>query len=445
MKTAVGIALFFVMPTLAQSATLHVDGSAANDGNGSAAQPFKYLQSALPASACGDTISVKAFSGVYYNAIGGSGFERYSFDLNGKTCSAGSPLTILGADRNNKPTLCSNASCTPNVNSTLGTSGTAAYVILDGLHINGHVGFINPSRADHITLRYSDLEGGFMCDGNYNILYLSDTTHAHLHHNSFHDLNAGSCSAGNGHWTLLKTFRTQYDLHEFNTYRQGSGHSLTWALDLKDCTYFDTYRYNDIGGSMAVNRQTGCSGRNPQGTEIYGNLFRGGHLMPKTDLDVSLPVHHNTFTSGSLFWSEDSFGPVTAATVRDNIIHSPSNPDYASANVNIQSADWPYRTQWTWDYNIYAPSGIWVGAGSTYGSLAAWQSAFGSPRDSHSQAITCSFDADWRVNPGTPCKTASSNGGEVGAYGVTDCVGHTCGAPPDTTPPAAPRNLSVQP
>jgi hypothetical protein len=65
--------------------------------------------------------------------------------------------------------------------------------------------------------------------------------------------------------------------------------------------------------------------------------------------------------------------------------------------------------------------------------------------EANSKEVTCSFtsgaDTNYHINSGS-CLTASSSGGQMGAYALANCVGHTCGAlPSDTTAPSIPSDL----
>jgi len=122
------------------------------------------------------------------------------------------------------------------------------------------------------------------------------------------------------------------------------------------------------------------------------------------------------------------------ATVMDNIIYNVDPQRVEGGNINTPG------TIHTVDYNAYDSDGYYHDGlyddGTYYASLSEWQSAMGYDLHSYeAQGSYCSFvdtptgatDYDYDLHVTGNCLTMSSTGGEVGAYGITDCVGHTCG------------------
>jgi len=147
-------------------------------------------------------------------------------------------------------------------------------------------------------------------------------------------------------------------------------------------------------------------------------LGRNEALPP--DAPHLVDFHHNTCIA-----AQDGF-VVSAdlpAVVENNIFQSlrqdsepPKNVAVAnplsSLDHNAYDANAEFRRE------LYTPPYFFT--------LADWQTATG--QDPNSQAApggVCTLDADFRPTDVT-CSTLSDSGGQVGAYGITDCVGHLC-------------------
>jgi hypothetical protein len=462
-----------------RAATYYLDGSCQYSGNGladqcasAAGQPGAKktgaeLHAILDAAACGDTIIVKAFSGTYSNQVSRcSNWECGAFDILGKTCNANNKLTLKGADRNNKPKLCHYADClyhgASNESPVVFIGGGSDYVVIDGLAIDGRIYAYQDGNGglDHEEIAYNDFQGGEGCDENFNLLYMIGTSNGWVHHNYFHDMDTGSCSSA---LEFIVTYRDDYSVYEYNTFRKGTGSQVKFSVNLKEAPYHTTVRYNDIEGGIRVNFQGGGSHTSSYNA-IYGNIF---HVSSSWVSNGNLEgvrwcggssydsVHHNTFVDGSNYLRHENSGggAQTYLSSYDNLFvknsYDPSDGDIgacagASAGFSSDaSVDWAQRGTFNYHHNVHPGSGAkWCNGGTGYTALTNWQAAGIGGGESGSQTLGCAytstgFPGDWRITGGA-CKTASSTGGEVGAYGCTTCtnytgcVGHTCGA----TPPA---------
>jgi hypothetical protein len=153
-------------------------------------------------------------------------------------------------------------------------------------------------------------------------------------------------------------------------------------------------------------------------------------------------MHHNTFNGYSIqLGSACDSRVLRGVEFHDNIVLNPVANGYGVQNMRIQGNNWNVRNTapaYQMDYNVYAPSGNYYECTSNCGActqrtdsdLASWKA--GSGLDVHSIESACSFanlaGGDFHITPGSTCKSVSSTGGEVGAYGVTNCVGHLCGS-----------------
>jgi hypothetical protein len=103
------------------------------------------------------------------------------------------------------------------------------------------------------------------------------------------------------------------------------------------------------------------------------------------------------------------------------------------------------------NYNGYTRNGstvTWAFNNTQYNGLTAWQSATG--RDTNGFLLPSNLFVDrangnFRISTGHMAKTASSTGGEIGAYAGNRTVGvDTAGTTGDLTPPTAPAGLRIQ-
>lgn len=476
-RVALGAAIvllsFFASTCPAIATNFYADNSCTADGNGTTStcgvngprNTGAGLQALIDGAACGDTIFIKQGSGPYTNALHGSPSEFANeayFLVKRKSCSSTAPLTIRGSDPANRPTLCLNAACTDNDSSpdraTI-TVTASAYVKIQYMKVFGAV-FIEGAATNQpgMEVSYLDISGGKRCDGNFSVLY-TDDSRVWIHHNLLHNLNALNCNQKAG----MRMFGSYGSVIEYNTIVEGTGVPMDrGGMDLKDCTANVIVRYNVVKGGGRTNSQDqDCQPGSPLTTpatdnHFYGNIYVTSSAQQMTgDMDSPLEFYNNTIVAGAMDWYGDpTWGPIRGSTVHDNlVVTGGGSQSGTNVNVGIRPESWPYHSAYSWDYNIYHNGSRYYGNGTTYPDLASWRTASG--LDAHSQELGCTFVQTtdptaanfYKITPGSSCLTGPSRIGriEAGAYGVTNCVGHTCGlSGGDATRPAGPINLRVQ-
>lgn len=500
-RTAFGcfltVCLYFCIAAGAGATTYYVDaasGSDANDGQ-SEAKAFATLNGCINNLRGGDTCLIK--NGTYYGPPNSTAYSPYlNFCRDGISGTAAQPTTIKNFP-GHRPTICSNAGCTPNAPApsigVFSENGGCSYISFQGLHIDGAWtarsgnGIAEDRANHHIELANSELEGGFDCDGNYGMVRLQSVKSAHVHHNHIHAMDPGSCG-GRNTAAGIKIFRTWDDLIEYNTIDGGEEAAMVFGIDEKDSIRRAVIRYNKVLNTQEAGiRLNGQTVQPPaQGAQVYGNLIvhdlgdadcngRDSCAGIRFDYGASdLLVHHNTIVGGAVggFWycgGDDCPGDVNTQW-RDNIVHQPALND-----IFINIAHWKNIGAWKTDYNAYdadrrGSSDVTLYRGGVYGNphcdannLASWRNCLsgancngagdgGCEAHSFEAATPCSFVADTGTASGDyhlaggVCKTADSEGKELGTFGAATCIGSTCDNPLEppplfpTPPPTPPPN-----
>ncbi len=339
--------------------------------------------------------------------------------------------------------------------------GGAEYVVLDHLSINGSIRM----SGNRNTMQYLDVwHGGPTFDGNWAGLRVEWGTDCLVHHNYVHDIEdtadycAGSTFADTRE-TGLKEFASTRTIWEFNTVRT----TQRWGFDLHRNSYDLTVRFNrfeniDGGTTIRVNRGTD--------NHVYGNvcvsestcveiLGRNELVQPET-VPQYADVHHNTSALNHIAWKTNDR---ITTTIQNNAVFNLQPPRSDVGNIvapdpnhSIDYNAYDSDSYYHWGFTFADPPG------QRFTSLSAWQAATG--YDAHSQAGAegyCQFvdpptsisDSTYDLHVTGPCTTMASDGGEVGAYGITSCVGRLCGelregTGQDAIPPANPSALRVQ-
>jgi hypothetical protein len=245
----------------------------------------------------------------------------------------------------------------------------------------------------------------------------------------------------------------------------------------KDKTSNVILRYNDCRDApmLVGGLQPGGLPGFGTGNQEYGNVLRDGAIFLGTDDGNT--VFNNTLAGGIAAYGDSSNGVPTHVVSYNNITSNPGNSIWDCPNCNAAIFGvpdcWGQIGGYVWDFNMYDSDSVWGESiyknGTLLSTLSAWRTAFAgsgllgtSGRELHSQALnsgtnggSCTFtagsDTPYHVTAGTACTVGACVGwptcavttGEFGAYGVTSCVGYTCGSTSDNMPPAAPKNLSV--
>jgi hypothetical protein len=394
---------------------------------------FNLLQPALESLVAGDTLRVHP--GQYWREVPHSDSGAAYFVDGAQDGTAEQPIVVTAADRENLPEI---FACNPDDEQQCAAPALAAYgdhVILDHLAIRGRAQIWG---ADNSTMQWLDCTIGWgACgDGNWSCLRIDASTRGHAHHNYVHDVEGdgigGSCAPGQqaeqeDRGCGLKEFSSDGVVWEFNTVVAPP----RWGYDLHRNSIRTTVRFNeflDIHQGAVVSRTV-----NPR---IYGNVFVGRDGGAESCIGVALldenspgephlaDVHHNVCIAAqsgiSIQWE-------VPAAVHDNVLHGLVGTSESPRNIELHTIDSSDRNAFdsngNWRRETYEPS--------TYSeSLEAWQAATSNDGASiTAPGGACTFvdpPNDLHITDG-PCATLGADGGPVGPYAITSCVGHACG------------------
>ena len=453
-----------VLP-LVSARDIWVDNSCQVNGNGNTQTcgsngPFHDLHDALAAVQPGDTVLIKNGTGAYVtNNVGvpwddgrhrphvGGGFHL-------SVPPGGEPVRITSAP-GHFPLI---ANCAANDFETFCpvptfSTGGGGRIIFDRLHIQG--GIIIRSAVSVINSRLSkgyEPEG----DGNLGVIKIIHGANwdvGPIRNNYFHDLYAPNNPYTK---TWIYVFHSENLLIEYNTFEGWEAPRGAGAyLDKHSHSINLTFRYN-----LIINGRGGPKGADAQ-IHAYGNVIHCGDQPPSDPsrlqagsgdgLEISGGVQrHNTVVNcraGYYVHPEDSERypereGTRAGQLYNNIFnniyegiqriwepHSPLQPsDYFTGLEHI-------------DFNAYTPNRRFFWTFAHYGQTwSEWRDGVAADFgfDENSAELECAFrdpaNHDYRLVPGSACTTFGRVGGvssgapiELGAFGVTACVGHLCG------------------
>ena len=449
----------------ADALDLYVDASCSVDGDGAANQcasgasgagAFRDLQSCLSAARAGDTCYIK--NGTYTSTNrAGDPSESGGFALaNSGTATA--PITIKNYPGHspliqNCPT--SATSYSQCANPTI-TALQRSYFVIEGLRIRGGIWVYGPGMSNHahgVVIRNNDISQGWgeVDDGNWAAIFLQDQTDARVVGNNIHDVSVISGGGQQSSGSCIKLYENTDSIVEYNTCRRTRiTESQAGGIDDKAEAIRNIHRYNwieDTPMCVRVNNQLQSTG-----VKIYGNVCIGGTTANTNTcfrlitLINGIDIYNNTcykYRIGLEIMSEG--GAVTNVRAYNNIFS-----DISDNNVEA------YQDPTLLDYNAYWPSAV----APRYRLGGAWRNALtdvvnATNFDDRSREANCGFavaGTDFRLSA-SACvgqgRTGGSSGGsavDLGAYGVTSCVGSTCAggaSQPTGNVPASPQNLRI--
>jgi hypothetical protein len=429
------------------AADWYVDGDCANNGDGSSsacaesaggAGAFNDPQGCIDNMSGGDTCYIAETSTPYNHNCAGGVFPYWDFDIRGGT--AGNPTTIRNLP-GETPKFCKDATCSSTqvaCGPIIGTIDASSYQLWQGLHIDGSMllrgdGDKTGEWIHHIEVTDMIFEGGDKCDGNWAPFRVEDAQDMHVHHNEFRDLDYPGGCANMSSAAALKIFTTEDSVFEYNTFDVPGG-DVIFLVDDKSNSTRNAHRYNDISGS-GFGYRINADGTSTSGTEVYGNVISASSGLRPLYSTSGLKMYNNTIIGPGecVRWGGADTTTMSAGEFYNNICHS------ATENFQIDQHQWDALSDFSIDYNVYDSGGTYradaYGADDTsHATLSAWttdiQGQSCADCEANSREAQCSFvDAandDYRITDGDTCKTAGQSGGEVGAYGVTDCVGKDC-------------------
>jgi hypothetical protein len=453
----------------ADAIDLYVDASCSVEGSGTADScasgaglngAFRNLQSCFSAARAGDTCYIK--NGTYTsNNQAGDPSETGGFSLaNSGTSSA--PITIKNYPghspllQNCPSSATSYSQC---ANPTI-TAFQRSYFVIEGLRIRGGIWLYGPGMSNHargVVIRNNDISQGWgeVDDGNWAAIFVQDQTGARIVGNNIHDVSVITGGGQQSSGSCIKLYQNADSVVEYNTCRRTHiAESQAGGIDDKAEATRNIHRYNwieDTPMCVRVNNQL-----NSTGVQIYGNVCIGSNLSSGTNtcfrlitLINGIDIFNNTcynYRIGLEMMQEG--GSISNARVYNNIF----------SNITDNNVE-AYQDPTLLDYNAYWPTA----STPRYRLGGTWRNTLtdvvnGTNFDDRSREANCGFvvaGTDFRLSSSVCVgqgRTGGSSGGSVvdlGAYGVTTCVGSTCqggaSAPPPPTggAPASPQNLRI--
>lgn len=457
----------------------YVDQNCEFNGNGlnnncaaseGASGRFNDLQAALESLSAGEHLFIHP--GFYWkdwstNPEAVDGFnEHYGiFTLEGKVATAVQPIFISAANPSNPPVLFSAhpndamlyAGLDSHQDDILNRHASlpafsvrgSQYVFVEDLVFMGRAQF---SGGANNTLRNTNCSIGWgVCgDGNWSCLRVEGCSNCRVHHNLVMDVAGerdSNCNACRGEeiqvcrandynpdrGSGMKEFTSNQSIWEFNTVKRVP----QWGYDQHRDSDNVVFRFNKIQESLAV----GARSERSDAIFIDGNTITAtgtgiGVLFPDTATST-VRVSYNTIYNvdlGISVFKDASYDYV--ATISNNIIGKfDSFSGEFAANLFLNDPDNGHFI----NYNVYDASGIFRFGDDPYDkriySLYDWQITFVGV-DINSRYDICNFvDApqsiadsnyDFNIISGDACESVSSTGSEVGAFGLSSCVGAGC-------------------
>jgi hypothetical protein len=445
-----GLAAVWAPPLFA--ANRYVDGDCAIEGNGlgdgcatsaGGVGAHRDPQACLTSAVAGDVCLVK--NGTYTTTNnGGDPSENggYHFDHSG---TVDAPITLRNYP-GHAPLLqnCPSEQTSYCVRPTL-TAFNREYVVIEGLRIRGGIWINGASSAvgagsRGIVLRRLEMTQGWgeIDDGNWAPIFLHNVAGARVDHNDIHDISVSSGGGQQSSGTCIKLYQNTDSVIESNTCRSVNiPESQAGGIDDKAQATRNILRYNwieNVNICVRINNQL-------QSTQdqVYGNVCIGrgdaGRAAVRLITNVDrIDVFNNTFygfAEALQIMSEG--GPITDVRYYGNISAANTEKNLEGYQPGLSLSN----------YNAWQSGRSFLYGGATRTSLAAFRTA--TSLDAQSIEGDCRFVApgsDFHLKPESPCIGASRTGGtaagtsvDIGAYGVTSCVGHAC-AGPNGAPPS---------
>lgn len=392
---------------------------------------FNELQFAIDSLVAGDTLYIHP--GDYWRDRTGTREFEGTYTVHGTSSgTAERPVVLTARFVDDPPTIhsCDPASPANCPTPALSTHGEepVQYVIFDHLRIRGRAQLWGATRS---VMQYLECTAGWgNGDGNWACLRVEAGTDCAVRFNHVHDVE-GEADRGSG----LKEFTSTRTTWELNTIESAP----RWGYDHHRGSVDMTLRFNvfrDVASAIHSER-----GRNH---EVYGNVMLAteacvdlegvNEASPGPHRDL---VHHNVCAFAALAYSVD---PGHDATLESNANLSLPPGGSEAGNVNAPRAGETTGRIHTLDCNAYDRNSVYhrglYDTGTEYATLAEWQALGVDATSIDAPGGACTFvdpptdltDASFDLHvSGGACATLACDGGEVGVFGLTDCVGHRCG------------------
>jgi hypothetical protein len=391
------------LPALAHAATYYVSTAGSDAAPGTEAQPFRTVTRGIRALAGGDTLLLRG--GVYAENVnpvtGAFPNGRGSWDT--ATTLAGAP--------GERAVLQPPSGASHSVILKFGTGGGFAWIIVRNLELDGGPGGLNT---------------GIELGGDSHHIRLTDL---HVHHTQSH------LHSGGGGFNELTNSRLHHNAHGYGTYWSGYK-SLFAGNEFTDISGFAVHMYNT--GADNVSDNIVCNNRIANNGFTYnaGSLLLSHGTNNQAFNNVIVNNATGAVIDHSCLRCQLTFNTITGNGTA-GVVLADVHPESTRGSIVRNNLLWgntsPFRnagdTEAVYDHNYEGDPHF-----------------MDPPRDFHLQ-------------PGSPARTASTTGGEVGAYGQgggPGTSGSACPAaglpgpgpsatpaPPPRLPP--PRNVRLRP
>jgi hypothetical protein len=269
--------------------------------------------------------------------------------------------------------------------------------------------------------------------------------------NYIHDITNKLKGAGlQASLTGIKLYTCIDSIYEYNTVLnaiEASGGTRAGGIDDKQDSIRNVHRYNDFKGVPNCLRfQNQHRLGNATGTKAYGNLCRLGSasgLRYAVEFEdggfTDLTLYNNTFAGG---WNWGMHFSTEGTPVRGLTVYNNAFLGMTGLNIDTEGGLNASTNAWTLlDYNFYGKRDFRLRS-STHGSRSAMSRAEGVERNGcevgkdaacKSWGFTNEAGDNYTLLASSPLKNAGRTGGtsdgmpvDIGAFGVTSCVGHLC-------------------
>ncbi len=441
---------------LVSARDIWVDNSCPINGDGTTqycsdgtSGPFNDLHDALYAVQGGDTVLIKEGSGPYITNHPGNweeARERYwdpGFFMHVNPSNT-EVTTITNAPGHN-PVI---ASCAlyPENNHCEIPAMTLRYgpILVDNITVYG--GLVILGDAEIINSRFSR---AFETGSNAGMLKLQGPSQGVVVRNNYfydlHPIPTNPFTAG-----FIYSIEAVDILMEYNTFERYLNEGGSAAYVDKRFSYNATFRYN-----LMLDGNGGARGGS---LTSYGNVFHCRAGATNTGFYMAHgDFYHNTLVNcahaydvwplgGNTLPTGDVYNNIFAGITESTVIFRRDPPG------DIEDPSLWFIGGGTVDYNAHTPQATFATRWSRSMSFSDWRTIY--DLDHNSALMSCEFvdsaNHDYRLVPGSACASFGRVGGvssgsvvELGAFAITDCVGHLCSPGSGYVP--APQEPSPQP
>jgi hypothetical protein len=466
MKKIVLALLCVLLPSTTFATTYYVDGSCAQNGNGLADQcatsaggagAWKDPATGFATAAAGDTVLVK--NGVYVTLNMGTDTRENGGFAVVHSGTAANPV-VIKAYPGHTPTL---ANCAigstqyAQCNRPTVTASTRSYWQIEGFKIVGGLWIFGASPnigqgSPGIVIRGNEITQGWgqPDDGNWGGIFIQDVDHAVLDHNNIHDISVLTGGGQQSSGSCIKMYENTGTIVEFNTCKNVPiGESQAGGIDDKAQAWQNIHRFNwieRVNTCIRINNQLNSSGVQVYGNVCIANTFTERPGIRAIDNIDGLTVYNNTFmgfAQGLQIMNEG--GPIRNIKWYNNISVT-QLPAIAGVSFNVEA--YQAAVIAPTNYNAWT-SGLSYKYGGLNNTLAQWK-ALGF--DANGVEVDCQVSSTTgKLAAGSACIGAGRVGGvssgaavDRGAFGVTACVGHTCGVTQTPIAPVAPAVVNIK-